>query len=112
MPFLSFRGQFLIFNQVASTTTSYTDMYIHSLVSKWTYLTQTIPDIDDLLQQLEDTIHQHFLPTLTGQNPFNDTERDLMALPAHLGGLGITNPVNQAPSQHRTSKKVMAPQKK
>ena len=71
-------------------------MYIHGLVSKWirTYLTRTIPDIGNLLQPLEDTIHQHFFPTLTGQNPFNDTERDLMALPAHLGGLGITNPVN------------------
>ena len=31
-------------------------------------------------------------PNLTGQNPFNDIERDLLALPARLGGLGIFDP--------------------
>ena len=73
--------------------------FTHGLTSKWTYLIRTIPDISNLLQPLEDAIRLHFLPKLTGQNPFNDTVRDLMALPARLGGLGITNPS----TQHRTS---------
>ena len=83
--------------------------FTHGLTSKWSYLSRTIPDIGNLLQPLEDAIRLHFLPKLTGQNPFNDTERELMALPARLGGLGISNPVDQAPSQHRTSIAVTTP---
>ena len=83
--------------------------FTHGLTSKWSYLSRTIPDIGNLLQPLEDAIRLHFLPKPTGQNPFNDTERELMALPARLGGLGISNPVDQAPSQHRTSIAVTTP---
>ena len=83
--------------------------FTHGLTSKWTYLIRTIPDIGNLLQPLEDAIRLHFLPKLTGQNPFNDTVRDLMALPTRLGGLGITNPVDQASTQHRTSIAVTSP---
>ena len=43
----------------------------------------------DLIKPLEETIRKVFLPNLTGQNAFNDMERDLLALPARLGGLGI-----------------------
>jgi hypothetical protein len=39
-----------------------------------------------------------FLPSITGQNPFNQTERDLMALPVRLGGMAIKNPVENCSS--------------
>ena len=55
------------------------------------------------------TIRQHFLPSLTGQNPFNDQYRDLLALPARLGGLGITNPSKQTTSHFDASKKITTP---
>ena len=59
-----------------------------------------------MMKPLETTIRQHFLPSLTGQNPFIDQYRDLLALPAHLGGLGITNPSKQTTSQFDASMKI------
>ena len=65
---------------------------MHRQINKWTYLSRTIPDIEEFLKPLKDTIRKQFLPALTGQNAFKDLERDLMALPVRHGGLGITNP--------------------
>ncbi len=73
------------------------------------YLSRTVPDIENLLQPLEDAIRQRLLPSITSQNPFSDTERDLMALPARLNGMGITNPANQAENQYHASRNVTSP---
>ena len=69
----------------------------------------TISNISDHFQPLKDTIPKHLLPTLTGQNSFSDSIRDVFALPAHLGGLGIINSVQHATNQHSTSREVTAP---
>ena len=63
--------------------------FTHGLTSRRTYLARTTPNIADLIKPLEETIRKVFLPNLTGQNAFNDMERDMLALPARLGGLGI-----------------------
>ena len=55
-------------------------------------LSRTTGDIGQFLQPLEDAIRQQFLPALTGRSQPGDTERELMALPARHGGLGIPNP--------------------
>ena len=83
--------------------------FTHGLMSKWTYLTRAIPNIGDLLSPLKDIIRQKPLPSLTGQNAFNDVTRDLMALPVRLGGLGITNPSADTPFNHDASMKITAP---
>ncbi|MCY4641269.1 MAG: reverse transcriptase domain-containing protein, partial [Gammaproteobacteria bacterium] len=83
--------------------------YTHGLMSKWTFLARTVADIGDLFKPLEDAIRHRFLPALTGQNAFNDAERELMALPVRMGGLGITNPTTQAAHQYSTSTMVTAP---
>ena len=59
--------------------------YTHGLSSRWSYLSRTIPDIAELLQPLEDTIHQHLIPALTGRPPCSRIERDLLALPVRQG---------------------------
>ena len=82
--------------------------FSHGLSSKWTYLARTIPDCEDLFKPLEEAIRQRLLPSLTGQNAFNDTDRDI-ALPARLGGLGITDPSRQTSPQHIASVKITAP---
>ena len=79
--------------------------FIHGLISKWTYLVRTTPDIEDLLQPLENAIRQQLLPSLTGQTAFNDLDRDLLALPTCLGGLGIINFSCQATAHNRASKR-------
>ena len=78
-------------------------------MSKWNYLTRTVPNIGNLLQPLEEVIRRKFLPSLTGQNAFNDVTRDLLALPIRLGGLGIANPSSESSVQYATSKLITAP---
>ena len=68
----------------------------HSLSSKWTYLCRTVPNISHLLKPLDDALQTKLIPALTGRPPPNDLECALFALPARMGGLGITIPSKQA----------------
>ena len=83
--------------------------YGHGSFSRWSYLMRNIPDIADLLQPLEDVIHQCFIPILFGRLPCSSTERDLYALPVRLGGLGLINPCSAVSSSFRDSEKLTAP---
>jgi hypothetical protein len=67
------------------------------------------PGIGDLLQPLEDKIANHLLPALTGRDSLSCAERELLTLPARLGGLGIPNPTLQAHSKYQNSKRLTAP---
>ena len=49
------------------------------------------------------------IPMFTGKEPPNDTERDLLALPVRLGGLGIRNPVRAADEEYCASMAVSNP---
>ena len=66
--------------------------FTHGLSSTWSYLTCTIHGIGPLLQPLETIIRSKLIPALTGQPPPGDEMRDLLALPARLGGIALTNP--------------------
>ena len=61
------------------------------LKHRWTYVMRTTPGIRDLLRPLEDLIANRFIPALIGRKVSRRT-RNLMALPARLGGMGIVNP--------------------
>lgn len=79
------------------------------LLSKWTYLTRTVNDVDMLLQPLEEIIRKSFLPALTGRSPPDDTIRRLFSLPPRLGGLGVINPSEMAAINNKTSMEVTKP---
>jgi hypothetical protein len=81
--------------------------FIQGVKHKWTYTMRTVEDISQLLQPLEDCIHQKFIPVLVGQN-INENERELIALPPRLGGLGITNPVQVSDMEYENSMKLTA----
>jgi len=68
--------------------------FTHGLSSKWSYiyLTRTIHGISTLLQPLETVIITKLIPALTGQPPPNDELHNLLALPARLGDIALTNP--------------------
>ena len=70
---------------------------------------RTIPDIEECLMCLEYVIHVHFLPAVMGRAPPNDTERNLLALPCCLGGLGIVNPAKMSNLEYTFSVKVTEP---
>ena len=70
---------------------------------------RTIPDIDNLLKPLENRIHQHLIPALTGHPPCSAIERDLLALPVRLGGLGLHDPSSLSTESFQSSKHITAP---
>ena len=83
--------------------------FIHGFVYKFTYLTRTNQNIDPLLQPLEDTIRSQLIPTWTGKPPPSDIVRNLFALPARLGGLGIINPATLSSKEFPASVAISAP---
>ena len=83
--------------------------YTHGLSSRWSFLSRTIPDISDLLLPLEEAIQQHLIPALTGRPPCSMEERDLLALPVRLGGMGIINPVSSSQRVFEASVRLTSP---
>ena len=77
--------------------------FTHGLSSKWSYLSRTLPNLSNHLQTLENIIRSEFIPSLTGNPPPNDADRNLFALPARLGGLGLRNPESMADTEHSSS---------
>ena len=80
--------------------------FTHGLSSRWNYLLRVsdwkILSPSDLLQPLEIAIQSQFIPALTGQPPSGRLVREMLALPARLGGMGLVNPVTTAEEQHIT----------
>ena len=70
---------------------------------------QTVPDVEDLFQPLEEASRHQFLPSFTGRLALGNAERELIALPAWLGGLGISLPTRYANWQQMSCSQVTAP---
>ena len=83
--------------------------FSHGFSSRWSYLSRTQPNISDLFLPLENIIRTVFIPTITGRPPPNDTDRDMFALPARLGGLGLCNPVKQCDMEFSASQAISGP---
>ena len=50
-----------------------------------------------------------FIPAVTGHSPLGDFERDLLALPTRMGGMGIINPIRMCAFEFSASNKVTKP---
>ncbi len=72
-------------------------------------MARSTPNIKDLIKPLEETIRTIFIPNLTSQNAPNDKERQLLALPARLGGLGISNPSERSTLHYSTCETITGP---
>ena len=83
--------------------------YTHGLTGKWSYLTRTVPCIGDHLKRLDDILRTDFIPNITSRPPPNDVNRKLLALPARLGGLGISIPSLNSDDNYNASLSVTAP---
>lgn len=82
--------------------------YMFGLKHRWTYFLRTIPDSQDLIEPLESAISHVLIPAITGRK-CNQLERDVLSLPARLGGLGLGNPLIEAPREYKTSAATTAP---
>ena len=69
---------------------------------------RTLPDIKDLLEPLKRAISDVLIPSLTEHN-CSVAERKLLAVPARMGGLGMTNPSESAESEYSASIRMSAP---
>jgi hypothetical protein len=78
----------------------------HGLTSRWQYLMRTIPGISDLFMPLEETIRCRLIPLLTGHENISDVERNLLALPCRLGGMGLINPTEISDEQYNSSRSI------
>ena len=92
-------------NSINYTTTR--SLYgIHSRKSKWIYLARTTPYIEHLLAPLKEVIRRKFLPAITGQSVFDDNLRNLMGLPARLGGIGVIDPSKKGSFYYENSNQL------
>ena len=82
--------------------------YTSGLKHRWTFFLRTLPNIQDLLEPLESAISRVLIPAITDRQ-YGQLERDILALPVHLGGLGITDPSSDANFDYTSSVKVTAP---
>ena len=64
-------------------------IFTRCMMSHWSFLTRTVPDFQDLMLPLEESIHQVLIPVLTNHPPCSHIKRKILTLPARLGGLGI-----------------------
>ena len=64
--------------------------------------------VDFKLLILEEIIPQHFIPAITRHPPCSPCERQLLALPPRLGGLGLSKPSSDSQIEFESSKQVTA----
>ena len=83
--------------------------FTHGLSSHWMFVSQTVPFDSVIFQPLEDMILQLFIPTLSGCPPPCDNLRQLFALPARWGGLGIFIPTITSNNELAASRHIAEP---
>ena len=81
--------------------------FTHGLAQKWTYLSRVTP-VSDFMQPLKKEIRTMFLVSLTGR-PVGDGLRDLLGLPAGLGGIAVDDPSSTSKGLFQQSKQVVQP---
>jgi len=85
--------------------------FTHGLISKWLYVSLTIPDASSHFKQLEDVLLTKFIPALTGLDPPGELQRSLFALPTmhRFGGLGIIAPNSLSSVEYSASLYIAVP---
>ena len=82
--------------------------YTFSLKHRWTYFLRTLPDIQDLLEPLEEAISQVLIPAIV-ERRCSKLDRDVLALPVRLDGLGLSNLCHETAREHASSIQVTSP---
>ena len=76
-----------------------------ALCMRWCFLQRTVPNIKNYFIPLEEAIRDKLIPAIIGRK-ITDVERQIIALPVRMGGLGIQNPVTTADTEFRNSSVV------
>ena len=85
-----------------SAYSSFTAGFRHKI----TYFIRTIPNLTQVLKPLDDIIDQKFIPAITEGHYCSELERQLLALPVRLGGLGIPIFAELSEREYENSRKA------
>ena len=77
--------------------------FTRCLQNDWGFLSRVLPDCQDWLWKVEESITQNFIPKFPNCD-ISVYERHLFSLPVRNAGLGINNPIIEAPYSLGTSK--------
>ena len=94
--------------KLAEFAVSQPQAFMFGLRRRWPYFLGTLPGIADLLEPSERSISDVLIPPLL-EHQVVKTERDLLAFPVCMGGLGLVNPVNQSRREYEASIEAIAP---
>ncbi len=83
--------------------------YIFGFLHKINFLSRTLSGIGHLLQPIDKIVTLEFIPKLTGRPPGFPIERDLLALPARHGGLGLRHLAHSSDHEFNASHQVTGP---
>ena len=78
-------------------------LFVHGFRHKFTYIMRTIPNTEYLFKSVDKVIDEEFLPALFNGRKLTSQERELVALPTRLGGLGIIIPSDNCNIQFESS---------
>ena len=79
--------------------------YTKSICHRWTYIQRTISGCGMLFKPLENCIRNTLIPAILGR-PVSDLERCILSLPVRFGGLGISDPAENADREYAASKRI------
>ncbi|MEL7287906.1 MAG: hypothetical protein AAGJ57_11130, partial [Pseudomonadota bacterium] len=79
--------------------------FIHGLKHQWSFVQRTVKGAEVGLDDLEAVIRNEYIPALLGRH-VSDAERDMLALPASLGGAAIDNPAKDSSHKYEASKAI------
>ncbi|MEO7176741.1 MAG: reverse transcriptase domain-containing protein [Saprospiraceae bacterium] len=82
--------------------------FTQCMQGQWAFICRAMPDVSPLFLRLEEAIRMIFLPALL-RRQVNDLEREVLSMPARMGGLGIYKPQVLCVSAHENSNKLSAP---
>ena len=77
--------------------------FTHGLISRWLYVSRTVPDTSSSFDKLEKALLTKFIPALIGLDSPGTLQRSLFALPTRFGSLGIVAPDSLSPAEFSAS---------
>ncbi len=77
--------------------------FVYGTSKRWNFVCRTTPEISEHLQHLEYHIKETFIPAIIGKMFVPDHIRDIISLPAKIGGLGILNCTKIANLEYQNS---------
>ena len=77
--------------------------YVYGTSKRWQFVCRTTPNIGRPLHKLELLIREKLIPAITGGRTVSEELRQVFALPARHGGLGLSNPVEECNFEYENS---------